>query len=114
MRLPVDTSVTQLVSAGSSEPDIDFDTKQHKLRHSSNRQSRGSEGGRAALLDIPGVARALAVTPRHIQRLVAERRIPFLKVGRFVRFDPGELDLWLEQQRVEVRRSASFSRTTGR
>lgn len=114
MRLPIDTSVTQFVSAESSEPDIDFDTKQHKLHHSSKKQSRGSEGARGALLDIPGVARALAVTPRHVQRLVAERRIPFLKVGRFVRFDPGELDLWLEQQRVEVRRSASFSRTTWR
>jgi hypothetical protein len=33
---------------------------------------------------------------------VAERRIPFVKVGRFVRFDPGELDVWLDQQRVDV------------
>ena len=63
--------------------------------------------GRSPLLDVDGVARALGVTPRHIRRLVAERRIPFFKVGRFVRFDPGELDLWLEQQRVDVRRSAS-------
>ena len=42
------------------------------------------------------------MTPRHVRRLVAERRIPFFKVGKFVRFDPGELDVWLEQQRVEV------------
>lgn len=112
MRSPVDTSV--MSSAGPSQPVIDFGTKQPKLDQRSNKQSRGSEGARAALLDIPGVARALAVTPRHVQRLVAERRIPFFKVGRFVRFDPGELDLWLEQQRVEVRRSASFSRTTWR
>src|SRR5580658_6542649 len=31
MRLPVDTSVTHFVSAGPSEPVIDFDTKQPKL-----------------------------------------------------------------------------------
>jgi hypothetical protein len=31
-----------------------------------------------------------------------------------VRFDPGELDLWLEQHRVDERRSASFQGTTGR
>lgn len=43
---------------------------------------------RGPLLDIGAVAEALGVTPRHIQRLVSERRIPFLKVGRFVRFDP--------------------------
>ncbi len=38
----------------------------------------------------------LTVTPRHIQHLVAERRIRFLKVGRFVRFDPAELNVWLK------------------
>lgn len=57
---------------------------------------------RAPLLDIDDVAQALGITRRHIQRLVAERRIPYFKVGRFVRFDPGALDVWLEEQRVEV------------
>lgn len=54
------------------------------------------------LLDPDAVAVALGVTRRHIQRLVAERRIPFLKIGRFVRFDPAELNVWLDQQRVEA------------
>ena len=57
---------------------------------------------RAPLLDTDEVAVALRVTPRLVRRLVAERRIPFVKVGRFVRFDPGELDVWLDQQRVDV------------
>jgi excisionase family DNA binding protein len=52
------------------------------------------------LLDVDAVAGALGVTTRHIRRLVAERRIPCLKVGKFVRFDPGELDVWLDQQRM--------------
>jgi excisionase family DNA binding protein len=56
------------------------------------------------LMDIHTVAEVLCVAPRHIRRLVAERRIPYLKVGRFVRFDPGELDVWLDAQRVEVQR----------
>jgi excisionase family DNA binding protein len=55
------------------------------------------------LIDMHGVAKVLGVTPRHIQRLVAERRIPYLKVGRFVRFDRAELSVWLNQQRREVR-----------
>ena len=54
------------------------------------------------LIDMEAVADVLGVTRRHIQRLVSERRIPYLKVGRFVRFDPGELSVWLEAQRVEV------------
>jgi excisionase family DNA binding protein len=63
------------------------------------------------LLGIDAVAESLGVTPRFIRRLVAERRIPYLKVGRFVRFDPGSLDVWLDGQRVEVvARSGRFDR----
>ena len=69
---------------------------------------------RDPLLDVDGVAEALGVTSRHIRRLVAERRIPFFKVGKFVRFDPGELDLWLDQQRVEMRQSPLSFRAAGR
>ena len=54
---------------------------------------------RTRLLDIDAVAEQLAVTPRHIRRLVAERRIPYLKVGRFIRFEPAEIDTWLEGTR---------------
>lgn len=66
------------------------------------------------LLDVAAVAQAMGVTDRHIRRLVAERRIPFLKVGRFVRFDPGALDVWLDRQRVEVNRPPSQARAAGR
>ena len=66
------------------------------------------------LLDVAAVAQAMGVTDRHVRRLVAERRIPFLKVGRFVRFDPGALDIWLDQQRVEVGRPPSNSRALRR
>ncbi len=58
----------------------------------------------APLLDIDTVAQALGVTRRHVQRLVSERRIPFIKVGRFVRFDPASLNMWLDCQRVEPER----------
>jgi excisionase family DNA binding protein len=57
------------------------------------------------LLDTDAVAAALCVTPRHIQRLVSERRIPHVKVGRFVRFDPDELKSWLDGHKVPAERS---------
>ena len=56
-------------------------------------------------MDIDGVAAALGVSRRHIQRLVSERRIPFLKVGRFVRFEQAALSSWLNEQRVDPTRS---------
>jgi excisionase family DNA binding protein len=71
-------------------------------------------GARGPLLDVGVVAEALGVTERHVRRLVAERRIPFFKVGKFVRFDSAELDIWLDQHRVEQRRSPSISGTTDR
>jgi excisionase family DNA binding protein len=47
------------------------------------------------LLDMSEVAETLGVTRRHVQRLVSEKRIPYFKVGRFIRFDPAELSVWL-------------------
>jgi excisionase family DNA binding protein len=66
------------------------------------------------LIQIHEVAEVLCVTPRHIQRLVAERRIPYVKIGRFVRFDRAELSVWLDQQRVASIRSSCFVRSVRR
>ena len=52
-----------------------------------------------ALIDLPAVAQRLGVNQRHIRRLVAERRIPFLKWGHLLRFDPAEVDAWLDNCR---------------
>lgn len=56
------------------------------------------------LLDPHGLATRLGITERHVRRLVAERRIPFVKVGRFVRFEPEAVIAWLALRRVEARR----------
>jgi excisionase family DNA binding protein len=57
----------------------------------------------AVLLDRDELAARLGVSERFVRRLVEERRIPYLKIGRFVRFDPVEIDRWLAPQRVEPR-----------
>jgi len=51
------------------------------------------------LLDLTAVAKRLGVNDRHVRRLVAERRIPFLKWGRLLRFDPVEIEAWLDEAR---------------
>ncbi len=58
------------------------------------------------LLDIDGAADHLNVSPRFIRRLVAQRRVNYLKIGKFVRFDQDELDEWVQQQRIDARRPA--------
>ena len=57
-----------------------------------------------ALLDSTALAERLGITERHVRRLVAERRIPFVKVGRFVRFEPADVAKWLQGARVEALR----------
>jgi len=52
-----------------------------------------------ALLDVTAVAEYLGVGTRHIRRLVLERRIPFIKWGHLVRFDPGEIREWVDRCR---------------
>lgn len=54
------------------------------------------------LLTVEGLAEHLGVSTRTVRRLVAERRIPYLKCGHLVRFDPDEVKEWLETQRVTV------------
>jgi excisionase family DNA binding protein len=54
------------------------------------------------LVDVDGAAEHLSVSPRFVRAMVAERRIPYLKVGKFVRFDVDELNDWLDGCRVEV------------
>ena len=52
------------------------------------------------LLTMDQLAERLGVTRRHFRRLVDERRVPFLRVGRFIRFDPAEFADWLNCNRV--------------
>jgi len=56
------------------------------------------------LYDIPRVAVMLDVRESFVRRLVAQRRIPFLKIGKFIRFDPDEIGRWLDHRRAEVLR----------
>ena len=48
------------------------------------RPATSTPTGASPLLDTDAVVVRLGVTRRYVQRLVAERRIPFLKVGNFL------------------------------
>lgn len=57
--------------------------------------------GLPELVRIEDIAKALGITERHVRRLVDERRIPFVKVGFFIRFEPAQVARWVASQRVE-------------
>ena len=58
----------------------------------------------ATLIDIEQAAQRLGVTTRFVRRLVHERRVVFHKIGKYVRFDPADLDQFVADGRVETRR----------
>ncbi len=67
------------------------------------RHQRGPTGATApsearVLIDVPTLAEQLGVTQRFVRRLTAEDRVPFLKIGKFIRFDPLEIDDWVDSQ----------------
>ena len=51
------------------------------------------------LIDVPTLADLLGVKVRYVRRMVAERRVPTVKLGHLVRFDLAEIRRWLEEQR---------------
>lgn len=61
----------------------------------------------ARLIDVAAVADLLGVDIRHIRRLVHENRIPYLKWGHLVRFDPNDIQAWLDGWRFFPPDSAS-------
>jgi excisionase family DNA binding protein len=50
--------------------------------------------------DLVDIAERLGVSVRYVRRLVAERRIPYVKFGHLLRFDPVELEAWIDAARV--------------
>ena len=59
-----------------------------------------------SLLTIDQVAVRLGVSVRHVRRLVAERRIPYTKWGKLLRFESTAIEQWLEACSIEVRNGA--------
>ena len=52
------------------------------------------------LLAVEDLAARLGVSIRYVRRLVAERRIAYLKIGHLLRFEPDVVDLWIESNRI--------------
>lgn len=59
------------------------------------------------LVSIADIAEALDVDVRHVRRLVHERRIPFIKWGHLLRFDPAEVQAWIDHYRQKPLRPPS-------
>lgn len=77
--------------------------EQHEL---TNRPHHMDSGGQASIFDnkivklvwnVDDVARELECSVRHVRKLVSENKIPYLKIGRLVRFSPLRVREWLHK-----------------
>jgi excisionase family DNA binding protein len=57
------------------------------------------------LLSVEEAAERLGTSVRFVRRLIAERRIAYVKVGRHVRLDPADVEAFIAASRVEIRPS---------
>ncbi len=54
------------------------------------------------LLDCPGVAEALGCSVRTVRRMTELRTIPFVNIGRLVRFRPQDIDQYIASNMTEA------------
>lgn len=55
------------------------------------------------LLSIKQTAEYTGLSPHTLYTMVSQRRIPFVKVGRLVKFDQAILERWIQQLTVMPR-----------
>jgi excisionase family DNA binding protein len=62
------------------------------------------------LLTVEAAAERLGTSPRFTRRLIAERRIEFVKVGRHVRISESVLDAFIQSGVVKPMTARNYSR----
>jgi excisionase family DNA binding protein len=51
-------------------------------------------------LDVASAAAYLSLSTSYLFKLVSRRKVPFIKIGRLVRFDRNALDKWAGRRQV--------------
>ena len=74
-------------------------TKPMRARLNGNGADHGHTG-LPHLIDVATLAEHLGLTERTIRRKVAGGEIPHFKLGNSIRFDPVEIEAWLQACRV--------------
>jgi excisionase family DNA binding protein len=59
-----------------------------------------SEPVTRSLINVEEAAAYLDLSPHTLYTMVSQRRVPFVKVGRLVKFDLDLLDKWIKQNTV--------------
>jgi excisionase family DNA binding protein len=71
-------------------------------RHRWRQQWRHDEASTTTLYTAEQAAERMNITPRYVRRLIAERRIAFVRLGRHVRISEADIEAFLTAGRVEA------------
>ena len=77
---------------------------------------KGADDGHTGLphlIDVATLAEHLGLTERTIRRKVADGEIPHYKLGNSIRFDPVEIEAWLQACRVAPRTRTTAASLNG-
>lgn len=76
-----------------------------RVSPSSRRQAchAHAPGNVIGLCDVRGAAAALGLSAFTVRKWVRERRIPIVRLGRAIRFDPRALERFIERNTLEER-----------
>ena len=60
-----------------------------------------------AMLNVPEVADRLGTSQRFVRRLIAERRIPYTKLGKHVRIAEADVEAFIAAGRIDATAGAT-------
>lgn len=83
-----------------------------RLDHQLQVGPKTNDGSRERLMTVQEAARYLAVSASTLYGWVWQRRIPFIKMGSALRFDPHDLEMFVEANKQHPR--PEFSNAGGR
>ncbi len=76
---------------------------------------RPDGAGGQGLLSIPEVADRLSLPQGLVYELARQGRLPIVRIGKYVRVEPGQLEKWIEKRRERgVDKDISFKDNTSR
>ena len=55
------------------------------------------------LLGVGETSKYLGCTVNTLYSWINQRKVPYIKIGRLVKFDPGDIEIWIAERKVMVR-----------
>ena len=52
------------------------------------------------LMDIGETSKLLGVSSGTLYVWVCQKRVPYVKIGRLTKFDPGDIEAWIRERKV--------------